>query len=256
MTLRIQGDKNGSTDPIETTAIDLARNGFNVTADLVSYEKSGIAGFNNFLVEDPSFAIDFAPNGTLLGVNDTITRRRYADTLETIAKQGPDAFYTGPIANATIKALQAANGTMTLDDLKNYTVAIRKPAQIEYRDFRLSAVSAPGSGVVALSVLKKLEGYGNIGDPAAINLSTHRLDEAIRFAYGEVSPETHTPIVTKLTGTKRANLGDPSFVPGLDEYQLEMVNETTAEIVRSKISDTETLETSDYNPSELVSVEQ
>jgi hypothetical protein len=32
----------------------------------------------NFLVEDPAWAEDFAPNGTLLGLGDTITRKRYA----------------------------------------------------------------------------------------------------------------------------------------------------------------------------------
>lgn len=150
-------------------AIDIARNGFTVTADLVKYEKSATAESNNFLVEDPGFAIDFAPNGTLLGINETITRKRYADTLETISKHGADAFYTGPIANATIQALQALqaqNGTMTLDDLKNYTVAIRKPAQIDYRDFRLTACSAPASGVVALSVMNAVEGYTDFGQPA------------------------------------------------------------------------------------------
>ena len=168
-------------------AIRLARHGFRVTQDLVSYEKSAVAGLNNFLVEDPSFAIDFAPNGTLLGLNETITRKRYADTLETISKHGADAFYKGPIANATIQALKATNGTMTLDDLRDYAVTIRKPAQIDYRGYKLTSVSAPASGTVALSVMKKLEGYGDFGDPAALNISTHRLDEAIRFAYGEVS---------------------------------------------------------------------
>ena len=119
-----------------------------MTEDLVSTEKLAIEERSNFLLEDPGFAIDFAPNGTLLGVNETITRRRYADTLELIAKYGPNAFYEGPIANATIKALQAAGGTMTLDDLKNYTVAIRKPAQIDYRGYKLTSCSAPSSGYV------------------------------------------------------------------------------------------------------------
>lgn len=167
-------------------AIDLARNGFRVTQDLVRYMDSA-TGRNNFLVNEPTWAIDFAPNGTRLGLGDIMTRRRYADTLETISKRGADAFYSGPIANATIQQLQRANGTMTLDDLKNYTVAIRKPATITYRDYRLTAGSAPSSGEVALSVLKKIEGYPDIGNPAALNLSTHRLDEAIRFGYGEVS---------------------------------------------------------------------
>ncbi|KAL8866474.1 MAG: hypothetical protein Q9174_006283 [Haloplaca sp. 1 TL-2023] len=218
-------------------AIDVARNGFEVTADTVRYFKSATSR-NNFLVENPAFAIDFAPNGTLLGLGDTLNRRRYADTLETIAKRGADAFYTGPIANATIQALQAANGTMTLDDLSNYTVAIREPASITYRDYKLTSGSAPSSGVVALSVLKKVEGYSDLGDLQALNLSTHRLDEAIRFAYGE-----------------RANLGDPLFVPGLDEYQSQMINETTAANVRAEISDVRTLNVSEYNPEGLESLE-
>ena len=69
-------------------AIQTARYGWNVTQDLVRYMKSGTTGFDNFLVNDPAWAIDFAPNGTLLGLGDTITRRRYADTLEAIANRG------------------------------------------------------------------------------------------------------------------------------------------------------------------------
>lgn len=75
---------------------------------------------------------------------------------------------------------------MTLHDLKNYSVAIRKPAQITYRDFRLTSCSAPSSGEVALSVMKTVEGYQGFGEETLLNLSTHRLDEAIRFGYGEV----------------------------------------------------------------------
>ena len=235
-------------------AIKVARYGFTVTQDLVNQEKSAIAGGPNFLVEDPSFAIDFAPNGTLLGLNETITRKRYADTLEAIAERGPDAFYTGPIANATINALQAANGTMTLEDLKNYTVAIRKPAQISYRNYKLTSCSAPSSGTVALSVMKTIEGYTDFGQPSAINLTTHRLDEAIRFAYGEVSRRSSRKFHPGLIVNQRSNLGDPSFVEGLDEYQQEMLNETTAARIRSEISDFHTLNVSAYDPTGLESL--
>src|ERR1700753_1346436 len=120
-------------------AIKVARYGFRVTKDVVSYmdEAKGMAQDQNFLTEHPSWATDFAPSGTRVKLNDTITRRRYADTLEKIAKHGPDAFYTGPIANATIKALKRAGGTMTLEDLKDYKVAIRDPATINYRGYKL-----------------------------------------------------------------------------------------------------------------------
>jgi gamma-glutamyltranspeptidase/glutathione hydrolase len=109
---------------VVTPAVNVARYGFRVTADTVGCMDSATAGTYDFLTYKPTWAIDFAPNGTRKGLGDILTRKRYADTLETIAEYGADAFYTGAIANATITALRKANGTMILEDLKNYTVAI------------------------------------------------------------------------------------------------------------------------------------
>ncbi|GAW11728.1 hypothetical protein ANO14919_010780 [Xylariales sp. No.14919] len=211
-------------------AVKVARYGFKVTEDLVHYMDS-VTPNGNFLTEDPTWAIDFAPNGYRVKLGETITRKRYADTLEVIANEGPDAFYTGAIAQATISALTKSGGTMTLEDLKNYTVAIRKTSEIDYRGYKLTATSAPSGGVVTLSALNIVNGYDEFGDPAAVNLTTHRLDEAIRFAYGQ-----------------RSELGDPLFVKGLDEYQDSIISSDIAAEVRSKISDFRTLNVSDYNP--------
>ncbi|KAH9897596.1 gamma-glutamyltransferase 1 [Xylariomycetidae sp. FL2044] len=216
-------------------AIKVARYGFNVTEDLIKYMDS-VDG--DFLTNDPTWAIDFAPNGYRVKLGETMTRKRYADTLEVVAAEGADAFYTGAIAGATIAALTDANGTMTLDDLKNYTVAIRKPSEITYRGHKLTACSAPSGGVVALSALKIVDGYEDFGDPDAINLTTHRLDEAMRFAYGQ-----------------RSELGDPLFVEGLDAYQENMLSDATAAKVRSKISDFKTQNVSWYDPAGLESLE-
>ncbi|KAF2090814.1 gamma-glutamyltranspeptidase [Saccharata proteae CBS 121410] len=219
-------------------AVKVARHGFPVTADLVKYMASAIDGEYNFLVNDPNWAIDFAPHGTLLQLNDTITRKRYADTLETIAKDGPDAFYTGPIAEATIQTLQNANGTMTMDDLANYTAAIQETVNITYRGYKLTTGGVPCSGAVALSALKIVEGYDDFGTPSDINLTTHRLDEAIRFAYGE-----------------RTNLGDPAFVSGMSEYQQNMLSKNVTDTIRGKISDFHTQNVSAYDPDGLESLE-
>ena len=83
-----KGYASKSWESLVMPAVKVARYGFPVTEDLVRYMKSATAGIENFLVNDPAWAIDFAPNGTLLGLGDTITRRRYADTLEAIAKRG------------------------------------------------------------------------------------------------------------------------------------------------------------------------
>jgi gamma-glutamyltranspeptidase/glutathione hydrolase len=198
---------------------------------------SAVVGIDNFLVEDPNWAIDFAPHGTRLGLGDTITRKRYAATLETIAEQGAEAFYSGPIAEALVKTVQSNGGIMTLDDLKNYSVAIRAPAAIDYRDYKIHSCSAPSSGTVALSAMKIIEGYPDIGWSSTTNNSTHRLDEAFRFAYGQ-----------------RTRLGDPSFVEGLDKYQAGMLSDETAAAVRSRIGP-QTLPVAAYDPSGFESLE-
>ncbi|EAW11885.1 gamma-glutamyltransferase [Aspergillus clavatus NRRL 1] len=212
-------------------AVRTAREGFPVGRDLVKYMKSAVGTGQDFLAENPTWALDFAPNGTRLGLGDTITRRRYADTLETIAQKGPDAFYTGPIAETMINALQAANGTMTLEDLRNYTVTIRDVSQIDYRGYQITSTTAPSSGSVALSILKILSTYDDFFTASNVNLSTHRLDEAMRFAYGE-----------------RTNLGDPLFVEGASRYEENMLKQSTIDEIRRKISDTRTQNVSAYDP--------
>jgi len=211
-------------------AIKLARYGFNVTADLVRYMGSATSWSYDFLTYDETWALDFAPNGTRLGLGDVMTRKRYANTLESIAEHGPDAFYKGAIANATITALQKSNGTMTLADLANYTVEIRQTSNITYRGFRIHSGSAPSSGAVVLSIMKIIEGY-DMSTPSQLNFSTHYLDEGMRFAYGQ-----------------RTLLGDPTFSSNLTDYQISMYSEQTAEEVRSKIEEFHTLNSSSYDP--------
>ncbi|KAG9231907.1 putative gamma-glutamyltranspeptidase 1 [Amylocarpus encephaloides] len=210
-------------------SVKLARHGFPVTRDLVNYMASATSSYD-YLTYDETWAIDFAPNGTRLGLGDTMTRKRYANTLESIAEKGPDVFYLGALANATIVALQKSNGTMTLTDLANYTIEIRPTSNITYRGFRLHSGSAPSSGAVVLSALKIVEGY-DMSSPAQLNLSTHYLDEAMRFAYGQ-----------------RTLLGDATFLPNLTTYQQKMYSEATAAVIRTNIDPLRTLNSTVYNP--------
>ncbi|KAK2858356.1 hypothetical protein FQN49_004813 [Arthroderma sp. PD_2] len=217
-------------------AIRTARDGFRVNEDLARIMASATKK-GNFLAENPTWAVDFAPQGTLLKVGDLITRRRYADTLDKISKYGADAFYTGPMAQAMINALRAANGTMTLEDLKNYTVASRPTAEIEYRGMKVTSGTAPSSGVVLLSILKLVNGYKNFFGRGTVPLSTHRLDEAIRFGYGQ-----------------RTELGDPLFRTNLTEYQKRMISDDVANKNRRNISDEHTQDIAAYDPKGIESL--
>lgn len=215
-----------------TPAVEVARNGFEVTADLARY----IAGVSSpeFLTEDPAWALDFAPNGTLVQQGEVMTRKRYADTLETISNRGAAAFYEGAIAKATVAALAAADGTMTVEDLAGYSVELREPVSIDYRGYKLTSCSAPSGGEVALSILNIVNGYEGFNDPAQVNLTTQRLDEAMRWSYG-----------------MRTELGDPHFVPGMAEFQAKMLSQEAAAEVRSKISDYTTFNATYYDPDNI-----
>jgi gamma-glutamyltranspeptidase/glutathione hydrolase len=83
-----------------------------------------------------------------------------------------------------------------------------------------------------------MEGYSSVGDPSNLNLTTHRLDESMRFAYA-----------------MRAELGDPLFLDGIDTYQEQMLSEATAKEIRSKIDDTKTFDVAYYDPAGLESLE-
>ena len=67
-------------------AVGVARDGFVVGQDLIKYMEYATAE-HDFLTHDPLWSVDFAPNGTRVGVGDTLKRARYADTLETIARE-------------------------------------------------------------------------------------------------------------------------------------------------------------------------
>ena len=220
-----------SWEDVVSPAVRVARYGFPLTEDNLFFFDLVTKDYD-FLKHDPTWAVDFAPNGTRLGLGDIMTRKRYANTLEAIALQGADAFYTGAIAKSTVQALQAENGTMTLEDLESYAVISRKPVETTYRGYRVLGCGAPASGAVILSVLKTVEGYRDIGALDMLNLSTHRLVEAMRFGYAQ-----------------RASLGDPEFVEGMDKYQQEMFDEDQSATTRAKISDTTTLNLSSYDPS-------
>ncbi|KAI0449036.1 gamma-glutamyltranspeptidase [Xylaria acuta] len=212
---------------VEPAAL-VARDGFTVTKDTIRYMEAGIRASGwNFLVEDPSWAQDFAPNGTLLTLGETMHRKRYAETLQKVAKNGAGVFYTGEIAEATIATIQKYNGTMTLEDLAEYQAIMREALNITYRGFNIYGAGSPTSGAVSLSTLKTMEGYST-ADAADMNLTMHRFDEAMRFAYGA-----------------RQELGDPAFVD-VSAHESRMLDARQAATTRSHILDNSTQPVENY----------
>ncbi len=175
-------------------AIALARDGFIVTDDIADT----LPGWYPRLARFPSSARIFArPDGAPLGEGDRLVQGDLADTLASVAAQGPRGFYEGPVAEKIAKAVSDAGGIMTPADLKSYQPVIRAPVRGTYRGYDIVSMPLPSSGgVVLVESLNVLEGFQladlKQGSPASL----HLLIEAMKRAYAD----------------RARYLGDPAFV--------------------------------------------
>ena len=136
-------------------------------------------------------------DGTPLREGDRLVQKDLAATLTAIAEQGPRGFYQGPVADRLVKAISAAGGIMTTDDLKSYQPTIRTPVHGTYRGYEIVSMPLPSSGgVVLLETLNILEGFPLPEMKQGSAPSLHLMIEAMKRAYAD-----------------RAHyLGDPAFV--------------------------------------------
>ena len=79
----------------------------------------------------------------------------FADILTELSEQGVQEFYQGEIAHQIIKDL-SQEGHLTLEDLSNYQVIVRKPLQINYRGYQLLTNPPPSSGGTLIAFTLKL----------------------------------------------------------------------------------------------------
>ena len=133
-----------------------------------------------------------------------------------------------------VKHIRSTNGTMTLDDLKNYTVVSRPVQSVSYRNLTLHTIGVPAGGSIALNILKTLEQFP-MSDAEDVTLTAHRAAEAMRFGYGA-----------------RAKLGDPAFIKGMQALEDELLDEDHAIYTRKRISDNHTLPVREYDPEGLL----
>ena len=109
-----------------------------------------------------------------------------ADTLGAIAKNGADAFHTGPIAERIAAAVREAGGVMTADDLAAYRPVLREPVRGTYRGYAIASMPPPSSGGIhLLQILNVLEGFDLARMGAGSADALHTLAEAMKPAYAD-----------------------------------------------------------------------
>jgi gamma-glutamyltranspeptidase/glutathione hydrolase len=162
-------------------AVRLAEDGFVID--------KALARSLNWIVRD---ADDFPELRRVFGKNgkpewkpgDRLVQKELAGTLRLIADRGPDAFYTGPIADWIAAEMKAGGGLITKADLAGYRAHAREPIHGTYRGYDVYGPPPPSSGGVCLvEMLNILENF-DLRQRGRFSAATlHLLAEVMRRAY-------------------------------------------------------------------------
>ncbi|RPD59787.1 gamma-glutamyltranspeptidase [Lentinus tigrinus ALCF2SS1-6] len=206
-------------------AADLAK-GWTVQTEL----ERRIEMFSPLMLNAPDWRAVFAPDGQLLKKGDIIRRTNLSRTLETIAQEGPGAFYEGPIADAIVEKIKATGGILSHEDLENYQVIVQPALQGSYRGRKIYTPHAPTSGPVLLHMLNLIEHYPDLIQDGSTLLNIHRSIEAMKFGFAA-----------------RTRVGDPAFHDHVERIA-EIPTKEYADDIFVNLTDDRTHSPEYYNP--------
>ncbi len=164
-------------------AIDLAKDGFEVTYDL-NYVLEW--GKESMLANQASKDKFYSSSQEPLKVKSNFKQPKLAKTLFKISKQGTEIFYKGEIAEWISEESLSNGGLITLDDMASYKAKYREPIEIDYRGYRIVSMGpAASGGLVLLQTLNILENF-NLKEAGHNSAETvHLLSEAMQRAFAD-----------------------------------------------------------------------
>ncbi|HMA49295.1 MAG TPA: gamma-glutamyltransferase [Magnetospirillaceae bacterium] len=197
-------------------AVKLAHDGYSLSrgdTDILDYVKGRLAA-------DPVAAkIFLKADGSSYKPGETLRQEDLAKTLERIAKQGGDAFYKGPVAEAVAKASAAGGGLISTADLAGYKAEMLEPLHCSYRGTLVSTAPPPSSGGIGVcEMLNVLSGFDLAGAGFHSALAVHEITEAMRSTFRD----------------RNTLLGDPNFIANPTD---KLLSDPYAAEVRSRITD-------------------
>ena len=174
-------------------AITYAREGYAVS-EIISEQWKSV---ENLLARDTKAAAVFLTNGKAPAPGDVVRNPALAASLELIARDGRDAFYTGALAKAIADDMQRRKGLLTAKDLADHRSDWVEPLSTTYRGYQMLELPPNTQGIAALEMLNILEGFDlkSMGHNSAAYL--HHLVEAKRIAFAD----------------RGAWIGDPASTP-------------------------------------------
>jgi len=176
-------------------AVALARDGFLIDANLARALNEILDATAGYTELQRVFG---RAGGNPWKPGDLLRQPDLARTLQLLADLGPDAFYTGPIANGVVAEMVRGDGLVTARDLADYQALERKALTTRYRGTYDVYVPPPPSagGVCLLEELNMVECFD-------------------LKAWGRWSPElmhVMAEVMRRAQYDRARYLGDPDFV--------------------------------------------
>ncbi|HEY8599659.1 MAG TPA: gamma-glutamyltransferase [Thermomicrobiales bacterium] len=173
-------------------AIAVLRDGFPLYAYIAEYfdavyqypHGDYFPPFEQFIRTTPDFAhLWLREDGLPRRVGDHLVNLDYADTLQTLADEGPDALYRGSLASVIAADFAAHDAPITADDLAACRANIVAPIGTDYRGYRVS--TSPPGGITLLQALALLGDTDFAASGQDSPDALHHIATSLRIAFGE-----------------------------------------------------------------------
>ncbi|WP_136478255.1 gamma-glutamyltransferase [Pseudomonas sp. DG56-2] len=203
-----------------TPAVGYAKNGFKIAAKQYQYREDALGLFKD--------STNFNDYFGSMKVGETFKQPELAQTLERIADKGVSEFYQGKTADLLVAQMQADNGLISKDDLKDYKAVWRDPMAIEWRGNMVYTAPLPSSGGVALAQLLGIK-ENRAADFKGVELNSARYIHLL------------AEIEKRVFADRADYLGDPAFskVPVDKLIAKDYLVKRAQEINPTAISETE-----------------
>lgn len=184
------------------SARDLARDGHPTSlsvARAIRLEREALA-------TDEGCSALFLPGGRPLDEGEHVTQSALAATFDALIAGGPDAFYSGPVADAWVSSLRSRGSRITVEEVEAYAPQMDEPVSTRFADVDVVTSPPNTQGFSLLRTLRALvaaSGDAVAGDPLGTDAAglAHLFHDAnaIRSALladPEVAPITIDEILT------------------------------------------------------------
>ncbi|UCE07046.1 MAG: gamma-glutamyltransferase, partial [bacterium] len=125
----------------------------------------------------------------------TLLNNRVLKTLDKLAQDGPDVFYSGEIADSIEAVMFKYGGGLRKSDLMAYQPEELKPVRGTYRGYEIFSATPPQSGITVIEILNILEcqDLSEMGDYTTSPSTFHFMAEAMKRGYADRSQYLSDP---------------------------------------------------------------